>query len=168
MRVAPRLGWGGRREGAGRPPSGPRSSEPHKQRPAIAIDHAVLVTARLVTALRKLGVSRLRSALARAIDLAFAREDFRIIHLDVRSARLELIVEADDRLALARGMQGFQVSAARSLNRIARRSGSVFPDRYRARILPSRRALAAALTRWPRASRGRLVTPTSALFAGPA
>jgi hypothetical protein len=30
-------------------------------------------------------------------------------------------------------MQGFQVAAARYLNAITRRRGTVFPDRYRAR-----------------------------------
>lgn len=75
----------------------------------------------------------------------------------VRSSRLELVVEADDKVALARGMQGFQVSAARSLNRAARRHGNVFPDRYRMDMLITRsavRAIAHSLTNafaiaWP-------------------
>ena len=58
------------------------------------------------------------------------------------------MVEAADKTALARGMQGFQVSAARCLNRAARRRGTVFPDRYAMSILATRsavRALAGAL-----------------------
>ena len=42
------------------------------------------------------------------------------------------MVEASDRIALARGMQGFQVAAAKHLNRLRGRRGSVFADRYRA------------------------------------
>jgi hypothetical protein len=123
----------------------------------------VHVTARLVRAVGKL--RDLRGALARPLALALARADFRIIHLAVRATRLELIVEADDRVALARGMQGFQVSAARSLNRAARRAGRVFVDRYHARVLATRPALAGALAGLPRAARARLAVPESALFA---
>ncbi|HEY6036836.1 MAG TPA: hypothetical protein VIV58_21305, partial [Kofleriaceae bacterium] len=51
------------------------------------------------------------------------------------AGRVELVVEADDRIALARGMQGFQVAAAKHLNRLRGRRGCVFADRYRARPL---------------------------------
>lgn len=65
--------------------------------------------------------------------------------------RVELIVEANDKAALARGMQGFQVSAARSLNREAHRSGTAFPDRYKMRILKTRPDVRAAIGRLPSA-----------------
>jgi hypothetical protein len=79
------------------------------------------------------------AALRRALALSLARADFRIIHLALHRGQLELIVEADDKHALARGMQGFQVCAAKRLNRSVRRRGSVFPDRYHMRILRTRR-----------------------------
>ncbi len=96
-------------------------------------------------------------ALRRALTVSLARSDFRIVHFAVRRDRLELVVEADDKHALARGMQGFQVSAAKWLNRFARRRGTVFADRYRSRILKTRtdvRALvgsisAARTSAWP-------------------
>jgi hypothetical protein len=87
--------------------------------------------------------------LRRALAVSLARADFRIVHLAVVRSRLELIVEADGKLALARGMQGFQVSAARSLNRAAGRRGTVFPDRYRMRILTTRIDVRDALGRLP-------------------
>ena len=124
----------------------------------------MLVTARVVDAMKRLDTARARDVIERAIDLSLARDDFRIIHLGVRSTRLELIVEAADKLALARGMQGFQVSAARSLNRAARRTGRVFSDRYRARVLASRPALHAAIGRLPRGARQRVGAPESPLF----
>ena len=43
-------------------------------------------------------------------------------------------------------MQGFQVAAARHLNRAHRRSGTVFPDRYRMRILATRADVRATLS----------------------
>jgi hypothetical protein len=144
--------WGGRRPGAGRPAKGPHASERHQQRPALAA-RVVHVTARvddpIARTLRRLGAT----AFTRAIALSRARVDFRIVHLGVRVGaritQLELIVEAHDRLALARGMQGFQVSAARSLNRAARRTGRVFADRYHARVLVSGPARARAVASLP-------------------
>ena len=124
----------------------------------------MLVTARIVDAVQALAAPRARAVIERAIDLSLARDDFRIIHVGMRKTQLELIVEAADKLALARGMQGFQVSAARGLNRAARRTGSVFLDRYRARVLGSRHALHAAIERLPRLARQRIGAPESPLF----
>lgn len=129
----------------------------------------MLVVAHVADPVRRLDLSRARTAIARALALSRARTDFRIVHLALRTdlardARLELIVEAADHRALARGMQGFQVSAARGLNRAVRRSGTVFVDRYRARALTTRPAVAAAIARLPPEARRRLVTPDSPLF----
>ena len=81
----------------------------------------------------------------RATQTSLARGDFRIVQLVARDARLELIVEADDKHALARGLQGFQVACARYLNAASARAGTVFPDRYRAAILATRAAVRAAV-----------------------
>lgn len=144
---------GGARAGAGRPPRGPIASEPHKRRAAFAARHPVHITARVVPALARAGAA-LRSrrgygAIERAIRTSLARADFRIVRLAVRRTGLELLVEADDAVALARGMQGFQVAAARHLNRARSRRGTVFADRYRARILTSRAAVRATAASLP-------------------
>jgi hypothetical protein len=131
-----RFTWGGARTGAGRPPSGPHSSEPHKKRPALAyapdLGHAVRVSARFEPGIRQID----RDAIDRALELSRARVDFQIVELVVRRDRLELVIAAVDQRALARGMQGFQVSAARGINRAARRRGRVFADRYRVGVTP--------------------------------
>lgn len=147
--------WGGAREGAGRPARGPIPSEPHKMRPHLAgRRHPVHVIARVEPGARSPRGVTYRS-LRRALRLALARADFRIVRIAVLRDRLELVVEADDAVALARGMQGFQVSAARSLNRTARRQGCVFADRYRMRILTSREAVRETLGRLPIAAAAR-------------
>ncbi len=144
------MSWGGRRPGAGRPARGPVPSEPHKTRPRLAPHHPVHVTARITrTTRRTLARRATYSLLRRALTLSLGRTNVRIVHLALVRSRLELIVEADDTLALARGMQGFQVSAARSLNRAARRRGTVFPDRYRMRILTTRIEVRDAIGRLP-------------------
>jgi hypothetical protein len=148
-----RATWGGARPGAGRPAKGPRPSEPHKARPALAARHPVQVTARVVRAVGQLRRRRAYLAIRHAVRTSLARADFRIVELCVHAGRLELVVEADDRSALARGMQGFQIAAARQLNRVAGRRGVVFPDRYRARILATRRAVRAAIAVLPERER---------------
>jgi REP element-mobilizing transposase RayT len=44
------------------------------------------------------------------------REDFRIVHLSIQRTHIHLLVEANDKRALAAGLQGFQISAAKHLN----------------------------------------------------
>lgn len=130
------MSWGGARAGAGRPANGPVPSEPHKTRPRLSPRHPVHVSARVV----RFASARATAykALRRALTLSLARADFRIIHVAFHRRRVELVVEADDKTALARGMQGFQVSAAKWLNRSVGRRGTVFPDRYRMRVLTTR------------------------------
>lgn len=153
------MSWGGTRAGAGRPAKGPIASEPHKTRPLLAAHHPVHVTARLLATKLERHRARTHRALRRALSLSLARADFRIVHLALLRDRLELVVEADDKLALARGMQGFQVSAAKALNRLARRRGAVFPDRYRMRILRTRLAVRDTVGRLPLARTPLTRTP---------
>jgi hypothetical protein len=54
-------------------------------------------------------------------------------------------VEAEGQVALARGMQSLAVRLAYALNRLARRQGRVFADRYHSRALATRREVANAL-----------------------
>jgi len=145
--------WGGARAGAGRPARGPTPSEPHKTRPHLAARHPVHVTSRLVRRAHATPRRLAYRALQRALERSLARADFRIVHIAIQRRRIELVVEADDKTALARGMQGFQVSAAKWLNTSQHRHGTVFPDRYRMRILPTRTAVRDVLGRLPQLAR---------------
>jgi hypothetical protein len=144
-----KLGWGGKRAGAGRPKRGAIASERHQRRPTTSARVPVHVIARVVRGAGALHDRHARRAIARAVHRSLGRADFRIVGLAVVAGRLELVVEAADRHALARGMQGFQVAAARHLNRLRGRSGAVFPDRYRARPLLTRGAVRALLSAAP-------------------
>lgn len=162
--------WGGARANAGRPASGPIASEPHRQRPALSPRHPVHVIARVARPWRR---GEAYPTIRRALRRSLARGDFRIVALVVRTRRLELVVEADSALALARGMQGFQVAAARHWNRSRGRSGTVFPDRYRPRALRTRAEVRAALATigarhrvaWPATHLLRIELSTSAPLA---
>ncbi len=139
---------GGKRRGAGRKPKGPRASERHKTRPHLAYYHPVHVTLRIVDGIRNLRTRDLYKAL-RWATLSVARRQqhwFRIVHISIQHNHVHLICEASDRMSLARGVQGFEVSAAKHINRTLGRRGRVFADRYHARHLKSPRSVKHAVS----------------------
>src|SRR5690606_25673201 len=69
----------------------------------------------------------------------------RIVHYAVLRNHLHLLVEAKDREALSRGLQGLGIRLARAVNRFAGRAGAVFGDRYHAHILRTPREVRNAL-----------------------
>jgi REP element-mobilizing transposase RayT len=87
-----------------------------------------------------------RAQLIREV-LRIARElhGMRIIHFSIQGNHLHLIVEVENALALARGMQGLAIRLAKGLNALSGRHGPVFADRYHAHVLHSRRETAAAV-----------------------
>jgi REP-associated tyrosine transposase len=145
-------GWGGKRRNAGRPARGPRPSEKHKTRPRLLASEPVHVTLRVAHDVARLRTRTMYKAI-RSATIALANNDsFRIVHLSIQHGHVHLICEARDRMTLARGVQGFAVSAARHINRAATRRGTVFPDRYHAVILKSptqvRNAIRYVLNNW--------------------
>jgi len=110
---------------------------PHGARPALASRFPVHVTVRIGD-----GVPRLRNfkrckVLRAALVRTCSKPGFRICQFSVQRNHIHLLCEAKNSEALARGIQGFEVSAARRLNRLSGRRGSVFDDRYHAEILRS-------------------------------
>src|SRR5438477_2368341 len=150
---------GGKRRGAGRPPKGKRSGSPHKERPFLHERYPVHVVLRVIGAVGNLRRRCVYQAIREATLTTARRENFRIVHLSIQRNHVHLLVEADDKKALASGMQGFQISAAKHLNAAIskgkpgpRRRGVVFPDRYHAEIITSttqaRHALNYVLSNW--------------------
>jgi putative transposase len=128
---------GGKRRGAGRKPKGDKAGIPHKPRPALAARFPVHVTLRV-----KAEVWNLRSRRSfRLIAAAFrgvlsSRRTFRLAEYAILGNHLHLIVEANDRRCLARGMQALEIRVAKALNKMmSERRGPVFADRYHAHIL---------------------------------
>jgi REP element-mobilizing transposase RayT len=169
----------------GRKPKGKRAGAPHKERPALDPRNPVHVVLRVVDAIRSLRKRHMYKALREA-TIAIARRElhddarnaFRIVHISIQRNHIHLIVEAQHKRALSRGMQAFQISAAKHLNRAVslktmraafgakwrtdaryraamrdRRRGTVFPDRFHQEIITSpkqaRHALAYVLPRKP-------------------
>jgi REP element-mobilizing transposase RayT len=144
---------GERRKSVGRPKKGFRASERHEKRLRLRADwpaHVILRAHAAIGSLRKADVFHaIREALITVWKL---EESFHVVQFSVQRTHIHMLVEANDRLALAKGMQTFGISAAKHINaRIRdengkRRRGPVFPDRYHVKILKSRRQVRNCLT----------------------
>jgi hypothetical protein len=177
-------GHGGKRKGAGRKPKGGRAGAPHKARPKIDARQALHVVLRVVAAVGSMRRRKMYKAVRDATVVAAVRERIRIVHVSVQRTHIHLLVEAENKLALARGLQGFQLSVARNVNTVLgideyrRRRGPVFADRYHLEVITSptraRNALAYLLCNWRKhgedqsdEARTWLVDPFSSGFSFP-
>ena len=141
--------WRGQHAGkrTGRPKSGLRASERHKTREPLNTRTPVHVVIRVTDEVGGLRKKRAFVAIREGLITILKRTDFRVVHLSIQATHVHLLVEADNAEALSRGMQGFQISAAKHLNAELvdpetgkRRRGTVFADRYHATQIRSPRA----------------------------
>jgi len=136
-------GWGGARQGAGRP-RGPRPRTLHRARSPHVERHPVHLTLRARPDAGSLRAPRAYGALVAALTAA-QRDGFRVVQYAVQADHVHLIAEATDGAALRSGVQGLVVRAARALNRARRRRGAVWGDRYHRRDLTTPREVHHAL-----------------------
>ena len=148
---------GGRRRGAGRRSTKARPGRRHVTRREFRAQHPIHVVLRVERVVGSLRRRTMYHAVRAATITAAVRGRIRIVHLSLQRSHLHMLVEAADRGALARGLQGFQISCARYINlalakehtnrmwpRTARRGanacrrGRVFSGRYYAELITSR------------------------------
>ena len=139
--------WGGRRPGAGRKP---RSLHYviHGKRPKVDPDHPLLVTKRVMDDFELEDAdtwSIIRQAVAESVE---ATPGFDVEKLTHEGLELLLLVNAKNKKALTRGIQGLSVRIAHRLNRLYERTGRVFVARYEAEPLDNKRAVDRALARF--------------------
>ncbi len=147
----------------GRPIKGDRAGAAHKKRAAFKASEPIHVVLRVEAALGRLRRRDIYHAVRGATLVVASREGFRIVHISIQGTHIHLLVEADGKAALGRGMQAFQISAAKRMNAVVkqvdpethertRRRGKVFSDRYHAEVISTRRqarhALAYVLNNW--------------------
>ena len=128
--------WGGARKGAGRKRVLPgRSRVAHRARPDFKKSQPLHVTTRIRECVPRLR-TRKRAQVIRAALLAIADEPgFAVCQFSVQGDHLHLIVEADNKACVARGMKRLKQRIARALNRQLGRTGSVFEDRYHLEVI---------------------------------
>jgi REP element-mobilizing transposase RayT len=107
----------------------------HRPRKLVARRNPLHVTMRLVDDLPSLRGRVEHQVLRDALRAGCDRFGFRLVHYSAQSNHLHLVCEAQDKSSLARGMQALAVRIARALNRLWKRTGALFADRYHARDL---------------------------------
>jgi REP element-mobilizing transposase RayT len=161
---------GGKRRGAGRKPKGARAGERHQARPDFKPYHPLHVVVRIEAEVGSLRRRAMYKALRGATITAALREWFRTVHISLQRTHVHMIVEAEHKTALARGMQGFLISAARHINTALgdgkrRRHGPVFADRYHLEVITTptraRHAISYVLSNWRRHGEDRDGLPST-------
>jgi REP element-mobilizing transposase RayT len=118
----------------------------HGRRERFSRHHPVHVTLRVGEGLGSLRRFKSLRVLRRALLACGQEGPFRVVHFNLLSNHLHLLVEAESAGALGKGMQRLAVRLARGWNRLCGRKGRVFADRYHARVI-----------RTPRQARNTLV-----------
>jgi REP element-mobilizing transposase RayT len=108
---------------------------------------------RVVAAVGSLRRHKAYEVIRHALGRVATRPDARVVQVSIQGDHLHLVVEADNRQALARAVAAFKISMARQLNRaLGGRRGPVFADRYHAEAITSprqaRHTLAYVLNNW--------------------
>ncbi len=137
-------GRGGPRPGSGRPKS-KDAGVPHTRRERFKSCHPLHVTIKLKKGLPGLRQGPEFATLCKSFELGRKREGCRLVHFAVLGDHLHLVVEAEGHEQLSKGVGGLMVSMAKRLNRLWRREGSVFADRYHSRSLKTPREVRHAL-----------------------
>jgi REP element-mobilizing transposase RayT len=126
---------GGKRRGAGRKPKNAEPGMPHRQRARKKRGQPLLITVRLVEGLPSLRRGGALKLVLAELSASSDRHGMRIIHYSIQRNHLHLLVEADDRECVARGMNALLSPLARGLNKLWGRRGKVFPDRYHDEVI---------------------------------
>jgi REP element-mobilizing transposase RayT len=128
-----------------RPRSRPVGGVTHDRRPWFRRCSPVHITVKVLGDVPNLRRGPLFRCIRKALVVARERFGLAIVHYSVQKTHVHLIAEADDKTALSRGMQGLGVRLARRLNKRLGRRGTVFKERYHARLVrdavQARRAL---------------------------
>ncbi|HEX4384905.1 MAG TPA: transposase [Myxococcales bacterium] len=118
---------------------------PHVEREEFAARNPIHVTQRVRPGVGHLRTQMRLALIKNAFHAASGHLGMQVVHFSVQGNHLHLIVEAGGRDALSQAMKGLAVRIARALNRLAERRGTVFADRYHARVLSSPRDVANTL-----------------------
>ena len=138
--------WGGARKNAGRKPkNGIAAGVAHGTRGSLSRNHPVHVTMKLRSGLPPLRRAAEHEALRAAFTKGKKRFGLRLTHYVILNDHVHLVVEAAHRDSLRAGLQGLAIRIARALNKLWRRKGKVFADRYHDHVLKTPREVKNAL-----------------------
>jgi putative transposase len=124
---------GGKRKGAGRPKT--VGVVPRVKRPEFPRRFPIHVTLKIREGVGNLRTNKIFAQIQRAFFHGHERFGMRMVEFSVQANHIHLVVEAESRECLWRGMQGLNVRIAKAVNKILQRKGKFFADRYHAHVL---------------------------------
>ena len=122
------------KRGRGRPKKAD-AGVPHLARPSVSARRKLEVTWGVVTGFPNLDTPGLVQVIEDAVEVASGRFGLSVISCGVKRDEIEVVCSAHNKKALARGLQGLSIRAAKGLNRALGRRGRVFADRYAIRAV---------------------------------
>ncbi|MBL8899321.1 MAG: transposase [Planctomycetes bacterium] len=126
---------GGKRTGAGRKPKNAEPGMPHRQRSKKKRGEPLHITVRLADGLPSLRRGGAATLVLAALSASSDRHGMRIVHYSIQRDHRHMLVDADDRECVARGMNALLSPLARALNKLWGRRGKVFPERYHDEVI---------------------------------
>src|SRR5262245_14278028 len=123
---------------------GKRSYVPHRRRPKVVND-ALHVTVHLIEGLPDMREDRAHARIVESIRKSQERFGCRVTDYSVLSNHIHLIVEAESESKLAQAMKGLLVRIVRALNPLWKHKGSIFRERYHARVIRTMREIRRAI-----------------------
>jgi REP element-mobilizing transposase RayT len=84
-------------------------------------------------------------AFKRSLSACCIRPGFRVVHYSIQHNHLHLLIEAQGKGALGRGMKSLSARIGRCVNRVFERAGPVLDGRYHHRVLKTPREVRRAL-----------------------
>ncbi|MBL8898175.1 MAG: transposase, partial [Planctomycetes bacterium] len=126
---------GGKRKGAGRKPKNAEPGMPHRQRAKKKRHEPLHVTVSLADGLPSLRRGGALKLVLAALSASSNRHGMRIVQYSIQRDHLHLLVEAEARECVARGMNALLSPLARALNKLWGRRGKVFSERYHDEVI---------------------------------
>ncbi|MBL8901015.1 MAG: transposase [Planctomycetes bacterium] len=126
---------GGKRKGAGRKPKNAEPGMPHRQRAMKQRGEPLHITVRLADGLPSLRRGGALKRVLAALNASSDRHGMRIVYYSIQMDHLHLLVEADDRDCVARGMNALLSPLALALNKLWGRRGKMFRERYHDEVI---------------------------------
>jgi REP element-mobilizing transposase RayT len=106
-----------------------------KRRPDFPKRYPLHITLRVRRDVGTLRTDECFAEIQHAFLMGHNRFGMRMVEFSVQPDHIHLVVEADGKKSLTRGIQGLAIRLARAINRALGRRGKVFADRYHGHIL---------------------------------
>src|SRR5207247_9678032 len=107
--------------------------------------HPLQVTLRMAQHVIQLRSLRSFRVIEEVLGEGANRFGLRVVRFSVQGNHIHLLVEANDKTALLRGMKGLSVRLAKGMNHLMKTKGRVLGDRYHARPLRTPTEVKAAI-----------------------